>query len=227
VLGAYAVVLGATQYGPTIWSWSTIGLTHSKFVEYIRTSDVELGVIVGVLVLLAGVALQSRSVSASRQVHVSAVVGALVLIGFGYPLQQSYLRHRYETTPPLVDVYRWAQSQHDQRIAVIGIDLQYPLYGRDDSNYVQYIGRRGKHGSFTPYTTCEAWRRAIDAGHYDYVLVAPRGFGLIAKAAVPPELTWTQQDPHSEIVVRDGPPGASAVLLRLSGPLDPNTCGAG
>jgi hypothetical protein len=154
-----------------------------------------------------------------------AIVGAIALVGLGYPLQQSYLGRRYETTLPLVNIYRWARDQHDQRIALVGIDLQYPLYGNDDSNYVQYIGRRGAHGSFSPYTTCQGWRGAIAAGHYDYVLVTPAGFGLTSKAPVPRELTWTQTDPHSRVVLRDGPKNAAAVLLHLSGPLDPTTCG--
>jgi hypothetical protein len=86
------------------------------------------------------------------------------------------------------------------------------------------MGQRGAHGSFAPYATCRAWRLAINAGHYDYVVVTPTGFGLVATSPTPRELTWTRDDPHSRTVLLDGPVGAAAVLLHLTGPLDPNSC---
>jgi hypothetical protein len=232
VLGAYVAILIGTQFGPTIWSWSAAGLSRSQFHERIATSDVTLGIVGALLVAIAASAWAARGSipwNPGFPRPASVVIAAIALIaitGLGYPLQQYYLHRRYVSSPPMPTIYRWARSQHDQRIALIGMDLQYPLYGRDDSNYVQYVGKRGPHGAYTPYTSCVAWRNAIDKGRYDYVVVTPTGFGLVAKTSVPRELEWTQHDPHSSVVLRDGPPGASAVLLHLSGRLDPKGCGS-
>jgi hypothetical protein len=139
-------------------------------------------------------------------------------------LQDTYQRRRYTSTYPLTTIYRWAKHQHDQRIALVGMSLQYPLYGDDASNYVQYMGRRGPHGAFSSYTTCRAWRRALRAGRFDYVLLVPDAFGLIGQAPPRRELAWTRTDPHSRVVLEEGPRGGQAVLIRLTGPPDPNDC---
>ena len=225
VFAAYVVVLGATQYGPTIWAWSATGLSRSPFLERIATSDVVLGIVVGLLVAVAGIAVAGRIGLGRRSSSIAvASIVAITLVALGYPLQESYLRRRYQSTAPLPTIYRWAQHHDHERIGLIGIDLQYPLYGQDGSNYVQYIGRHGKNGAFSPFTTCAAWRRAVNAGRFDYVVVVPRGFYLVPHPTEPPELTWTRAGGQSKIVRRDGPPGAAAVLLRLRGPLDPRTC---
>ena len=147
---------------------------------------------------------------------------AVILLGVGYPLQQSYLDHRYTATLPLPKIYSWARDQQHQRIAVFGTQMQYPLYGNDLSNYVQYVGAHGPHGQFGLIPTCQQWRAALNAGHYDYVVIAPSGFfpechatgGAVDEGR--PECA--ARDHGFRIDARRADPAA--------GPLDPNGCAA-
>jgi hypothetical protein len=127
-----------------------------------------------------------------------------------------YLRNRYADSQYLTSAYRWARTVHHERIAIVGTPLQYPLYGNDLSNYVQYVGRRGSHGSFFPITTCRGWRRALSAGRYDYVVTAPNP--LIHTRPI--EALWTESDPAATVELRDG----YATLFRLGASLDPAGC---
>ena len=74
--------------------------------------------------------------------------------------------HRYAdpsfTTPGLNAAFKWAQGITDARIATTST-RQYPLYGRDLSNEVDYIGVEQPHGGFTAPTTCRQWRRLLNA----------------------------------------------------------------
>ncbi len=69
-------------------------------------------------------------------------------LGAGWWEQNHYLERRYENTSPelkLADALRWARDVRDARIAVAGIRgvfNQYPFYGTDLSNQVQWLGRR-------------------------------------------------------------------------------------
>ena len=85
---------------------------------------------------------------AGRAYDGSAPAAVKILVAGGFALQQFYLRGRYTNAVPIPHIYKWARQVHDERIAVVGayVFLQYPLYGRDVSNYVQYVGARGPHG---------------------------------------------------------------------------------
>jgi hypothetical protein len=218
LFGAYVAVAVGTQYGPTVWSWSS-GLTRpSDFFERIDTFDVSIGVVVGVVVLAVSLVFLMRPVWRRRVV--AFVVSGVALLVIGYPVQQSYLKNRYTSTYPLGEIYAWAQHQNHQRIGVLGEILQYPFYGRHDSNYVQYIGKAGPHGAYGSYSSCDAWRRAINAAHFNYLVIVPPGSGPSGTAGPSRELAWTASDPHTDIVIQTGP----VALLRISGRLDPNAC---
>jgi hypothetical protein len=108
----------------------------------------------------------------------------------------------------------------DQNIALGGSTLgfkQYLFYGRDLSNRVQYIGDRGANGTFRPITDCATFRRALNDGHYDYVITSPPHINLNIP---PPETTWVESDPNSQLVETFF--GTS--VYKLTGPLDPAGC---
>ena len=100
-----------------------------------------------------------------------------VVLGLGFGLQQLYLRDRYLNTPPMAPLYAWAKHVEDTRMAVTGpfSNDSYPLYGQDDSNYVQIVGKSGPSGSFAPIASCGEFRRVIDAGHYADVITITAG----------------------------------------------------
>jgi len=147
---------------------------------------------------------------------------ALVLaLALGYPLQRHYRDHRYAnpsfTTPGLNAAFAWARHIEDARIATTST-RQYPLFGTDLSNRVEFVGSERPHGGFVAPSTCRAWRRLLDEGDYDYV-VASRDRIEAGKPPYPATARWTE-GAGATVVLRKPP----AVVFQLSGPLDPSGC---
>jgi len=150
-----------------------------------------------------------------------AVVLALAAIGVGYPVQRHYLESRYSdpsfTTPGLNAAFKWADDISDSRIATTST-RQYPLFGTDLSNRVQFIGEERPHGGFEPLATCRAWREALNDGGYDYV-IASRDRIEPGKPPYPPQASWTE-DPAAKILLKTPP----TVVFELTGKLNPSAC---
>jgi hypothetical protein len=150
-----------------------------------------------------------------------AVGGAVLLVGVGYPIQRHYLENRYAdssfTTPGLNATFKWAQGISGARIATTST-RQYPLYGKDLSNHVDYIGEEQPHGGFTAPATCKAWRRLLNAGNYDYAITT-RDRIEPGKPPYPPTARWTEA-PGTKVVLRKPP----TVVFRLRAPLPASSC---
>lgn len=158
---------------------------------------------------------------AARWARLALCLLILAAVALGYQEQRSYLRRRYSdptfTTHSLDAVFRWARSISGARIATT-TTREYPLYGTDLSNRVQFVGIERPNGGFVAPGSCQTWRRALDAGHYDYVVTAldrvqPGGPRL------PPAAGWTVA-PSATAVLRE----PTAIVFRLSGPLSPASC---
>jgi hypothetical protein len=152
------------------------------------------------------------------------IAGALVLlatIAIGYPVQRHYLENRYANptfaASGLNAAFAWADSISDARIATTST-RQYPLYGTDLSNHVQYVGEEQPHGGFTAPTTCRQWRHLLNTGHYDYA-VTSRDRLERGKPTYPASTRWTEGLGAEEILRK--PP---TVVFKLKGPLDPASC---
>jgi hypothetical protein len=145
----------------------------------------------------------------------------LLAVGVGYPVQRHYLQRRYEdptfTAPGLNAAFKWAQGIEGARIATTST-RQYPLFGRDLSNHVEYVGEEQPHGGFTAPTTCPQWRHLLNEGHYDYV-VTTRDRIEPGKPPYPPTSHWTEA--QGARVVLEKPP---TIIFKLRTPLDPSTC---
>jgi hypothetical protein len=156
--------------------------------------------------------------------HTAFGVGAalaLLMVVIGYPIQRHYLQRRYEdpsfTTSGLNAAFKWAQGITGARIATTST-RQYPLYGKDLTNHVDYIGIERPHGGFTAPTTCRAWRRLLNAGDYDYV-IASRDRIEPNKPTYPATAHWTEA-PNATVVLRKPP----TVVFKLRVQLDPSAC---
>lgn len=149
------------------------------------------------------------------------VAGIALVVIAGYPIQRHYLASRYSdpsfTTPGLNAAFKWAQGITDARIATTST-RQYPLYGRDLSNEVDYIGESQPHGGFTALTTCPQWRRLLNEGRYDYV-VTSRDRIEPGKPTYPATAHWTEA-PGARVVLRKPP----TIVFKLRAPLDPSAC---
>jgi len=151
----------------------------------------------------------------------AALIILVAAIALGYPIQRHYLEHRYAdpsfTTPGLNAAFAWAQGISDARIATTST-RQYPLYGRDLSNEVTYIGTEQPHGGFTAPTTCRTWRHLLNEGSYSYV-VTTRDRIEPGKPAYPATTRWTKA-PGATVVLRKPP----TVIYKLRTQLDPSGC---
>jgi hypothetical protein len=157
-----------------------------------------------------------------RRVIVGMIgLGVLLVIALGYPIQRHYLESRYKdptfTTPGLNAAFAWARNVSDARIATTST-RQYPLFGTDLSNHVQYLGIERPHGGFEPPTTCRQYLHVLNEGNYDYV-VASKDRLEPGKPSYPPQAAWTKAAGAKSIL--KNPP---TVVFKLRGPLESSTC---
>jgi len=149
--------------------------------------------------------------------------GALVvlIVVIGYPVQRHYLGSRYSdptfTTPGLDAAFKWASGIGDSRIATTST-RQYPLFGTDLSNQVQFIGTERPHGGFEAPATCRTWRTELNKGDYDYVITT-RDRLEPGKPPYPDQARWTE-GPGAKPILRKPP----TVVFQLEGSLDPSAC---
>jgi hypothetical protein len=154
-----------------------------------------------------------------------AVAVTAAVVAAGYAGERHYLEHRYENTGQVQDLasaLRWSRDLRDARIAVGGIRgvfTQYPFYGTDLSNDVQWLGKRGPHDAYNRIPDCRQWRKAINAGGFTHVVTTFDPY-LPGTARNSPEGRWTGSDPNAQVVLRDGP----VRVFELRGPLDPAGC---
>jgi len=145
----------------------------------------------------------------------------VAVIALGYPVQRHYLENRYANptfaAPGLNAAFKWADDISNARIATTST-RQYPLYGTDLSNHVQYIGEPQPHSGFTAPTTRQQWRRLLKAGNYDYVITT-RDRLEPGKPPYPPATRWTEGK-GATVVLRKPP----TVIFKLTAPLDPSAC---
>jgi hypothetical protein len=180
--------------------------------------------VAGLIAFLRSRGMLGRSTRLGVRVAIAGAVLALA-VAAGYGEERHYLTHRYEKTGQIQDLagaLRWSRDIRDARIAVAGIRgvfTQYPFYGTDLSNQVQWLGVRGPHDGYERIPNCREWRRAIDAGGFTHVVTTfdPYLPGTLRNS---PEGRWTQSDPNAHVVLRDGP----VRVFELRGPLDPAGC---
>jgi hypothetical protein len=148
-------------------------------------------------------------------------VAAAVVVAAGYLVQREYLRDRYAnptfTTPGLNAAFKWATPVSGARIATTST-RQYPLFGTDLSNRVEFVGEERPNGGSVAPSSCRAWRRLLDEGDYDYV-VASRDRIEPGGPSYPATARWTE-GPGATVVLRKPP----TVVFRLNAPPDPATC---
>ncbi len=142
-------------------------------------------------------------------------------VAIGYPVQRHYLKSRYAdpsfTTPGLNAAFEWSRDVSDARIATTST-RQYPLFGTDLSNQVDFIGEERPHGGFVASVTCPQWRRLLNEGDYDYV-VTSRDRIEPGKPPYPMTAAWTA-GPGARVILRKPP----TVIYQLRRPLDPSAC---
>ncbi len=228
LLVSLGAVLVATQFDGSLWH------NRGTFIaQPVADSSARAwGLAVGILVAVAGVAglayAQRLRHSRALAVAVLSTTLAAALAG-GFALEQSYLSNRYGGASVMPRILRWARDTKDARIAIVGFFAQYPLYGNDLSNYVQYVAHRAPDRHSARITTCPAWRRAINDGDYGYVIVTNPGFPFPSRQPAL-EADWTRSDPAAHLMFEDSNlieqanVRTHAWLFKINGKLNPAGC---
>lgn len=164
-----------------------------------------------VIVVIAAVVWLARRFEVPRWTQVTALAAsALVLFGLGFPVARDYVTTRYTA----VETDAFVRAHGHTRYAIAGFAVNYPFFGAHLENDVEYIGKLEPDGSFHPYDSCLAYRRALREGHYHYVAVPTsvvtlrQGYDLARwnidlpggePPLAPPEAKWSKRDPHQSV----------------------------
>jgi hypothetical protein len=179
--------------------------------------------------------LRSRARVSRAAVAVAGGAVLLLAVVLGRAQEVQYADHHYTKSTLFLQeggpqkAYDFARLQQNKRIGIAGsseiIFGQYGFYGGHLNNYVQYIGAQGPDGTYRLPTSCPQFRRLINAGHYDYLILsqytqdspdAPYWFPIYA---------WVKTDPALKLVVAepDIVPEPDYVY-KVTGKLDPAGC---
>lgn len=222
LLVVYAGTFAATQFDQTIWPNARPALINEpaagRFPRVVGVAVIVVFLVVGALWWASRVRVRSLPPAA-----IATVLTALLVMGyFG---TRAFQERRYADTPLLPKITTWARDARHQRIALVGTVVQYPLFGRDFSNYVQYIAKRGPKYRSTQITNCATWRRTLNAGRYGWVIVASPNFPFPypAKERIAEE-EWTRTDPAVTLVSKQQRRGGRIMLFKIHQPLNPGAC---
>jgi hypothetical protein len=167
-----------------------------------------------------------------------AAIGAVVLlaaVGLGRAQEVQYADHHYTKSTLFLGeggpqkAYDFARRQEDERIGIVGsseiIFGQYGFFGGHLDNSVDYIGVPGPNGTYRLATTCAQFRRRINAGDYDYVIISKFTQDSPDAEYWYPIYAWVKSDPALKLVVAEPTifPQADYVF-KVDGKLDPAGC---
>ena len=170
------------------------------------------------------------------------IVAVLVLaVILGRAQEVQYYKHHYTRSTLFLQeggpqkAYDFARKQHDKRIGIAGsseiIFGQYGFFGENLDNEVQYIGVPGPHGSYRLAETCQEFRRQINAGDYDYLIlsqytedIGPYNSG-IPNPYQYPVYAWVKGDPAvKKLIEEPAIVPEPDYVFRVDGKLDPAGC---
>lgn len=167
----------------------------------------------------------------------AGAVAAVVVLGvvLGRAQEVQYAENHYTRTTLFLqdggpqEAYEFARDQHDRRIGIAGSGEmffgQYGYYGRDLSNRVQYIGVPGPDGEYRLPTTCREFRREINAGDYDFLIMSRYTQDSRESDYWYPILAWVKDDPALELVLEEPEITPQPdYVFRVKGRLDPARC---
>jgi hypothetical protein len=247
VLAMVLIPIARPLRAPDRRAWQTLlFLTALYAITVLTTPRWYPGFIVGTVFLTlalvwapAGLGLaRSRRLISRAAVAAAAAAVVLLAVVLGRAQEVQYYKHHYtRTTLFLQDggpqkAFEFARKQHHKRIGIAGSGEiffgQYGFYGANLDNYVQYIGVPGPDGTYRLATSCRQFRRRINAGHYDYLILSQFTEDSPDAPYWYPIYAWVKDDPALEQVIEepDITPEPDWVF-RVKGRLDPAGCAGG
>jgi hypothetical protein len=225
-------------------AWKTLLLLTGVYaITVLTTPRWYPGYIVGTVILTAALVWLPASLtlgrvrgSMSRVVVAGACVAMLLLaVTLGRAQQVQYANNHYKNPLPFLgeggprEAYSFARKLENQKIGIIGsseiIFGQYGFYGGKLNNEVDYIGVRGPHGSNRLPEDCRTFRRLINAGEYDYLIMSEWTQDSPDAEFSFPIYSWVKNDPALKLVVAEPAivPQPDFVF-KVNGKLDPAGC---
>ena len=247
VLALVMLPIARPLRAPSRRAWQTlIFLTAVYAITVLTTPRWYPSYIVGTIFLTlalvwapAGLAvLRGRRMVGRAAVAAAASLVVLLAVVLGRAQEVQYVDHHYTETDHFLQdggpkqAYAFARKQHDKRIGIAGSGEiffgQYGFYGADGTNYVQYVGVPGPRGSYRLATSCAQFKRRINAGDYDYLIVSQFTQDSPDAPYWYPIYAWIKNDPALEQVVEE--PHITPEpdwVFRVKGKLDPASCAGG
>ena len=229
---------------PDSRAWQTLlFLTAVYAITVLTTPRWYPGYIVGAVFITLALVWVPFGLSSGRSRRllgrgtVAAVAGVVVLLAvvLGRAQEVQYYDQHYTRVLPFLQeggprqAYTFARNRHGARIGIAGSGEiffgQYGFYGANLDNHVQYIGVPGPNGTYRLATTCRQFRRQINAGRYDYLIVSQYTQDSTEAPYWYPIYAWLKTSPALELVIEepDITPEPDYVF-KVKGKLDPAEC---
>jgi hypothetical protein len=179
--------------------------------------------------------LRSRGQASRAMVALAGAAVLLLAVVLGRAQEVQYADHHYTKSTLFLGeggpqkAYDFARRQHDKRIGIVGsseiIFGQYGFYGGHLDNRVQFIGVPGPNGTYRLATSCRQFKRRINAGNYDYVIMSQNTQDSPAAEYWYPIHDWVKDDPALKLVLAEPTivPQPDYVF-KIAGKLDPASC---
>jgi hypothetical protein len=179
--------------------------------------------------------LRSHGHASRAVVAVAAAAVVFLAVVLGRAQQVQYADHHYTRSTLFLQeggpqkAYDFARLQEDQRIGIAGsseiIFGQYGFYGGKLTNHVQYIGQPGPDGTYRLPTSCPQFRRLINAGDYDYLIMSQYTQDSRVAPYWYPIYAWVKDDPTLKLIIEEPDiyPEPDYVF-KVNGKLDPAGC---
>jgi hypothetical protein len=157
--------------------------------------------------------LRSRRIIRRGLVAIAAGAVVLLAVVLGRAQEVQYYEQHYTRTKPFLQdggprrAYAFARKQHGKRIGIAGSGEiffgQYGFYGANLDNYVQYIGVPGPDGRYRLATTCSQFRRRVNAGDYDFLIVSQYTQDSELAPYWYPIYAWLKTSPALKLVLEE------------------------
>jgi hypothetical protein len=245
VLAMVLVPIARPLRAPERRAWQTLlFLTGVYAIMVLTTPRWYPGYIVGTIFLTLALVWAPAGLGFARSRRVlgrgaiAAIAAAIVLLAvvLGRAQEVQYYDKHYRIVDHFLqdggpkEAYTFARSQEDKRIGIAGSGEiffgQYGFYGRNLNNDVQYIGEPGPDGTYRLATSCSQFRRLINAGAYDYLIISQYTQDSPDSPYWYPIYAWIKTDPALEQVIEEPEiTPQSDYVFRVKGKLDPAGCG--
>jgi hypothetical protein len=244
VLAMVLVPIARPLRAPDHRAWQTLLFLSAVYaITVLTTPRWYPGFIVGTVFITLALVWAPAGLGLARSRRMlsrAAVAGAgtaivLLAVVLGRAQEVQYYKHHYTRTTLFLqdggpqDAFEFAHKQHHKRIGIAGSGEiffgQYGFYGANLDNYVQYIGVPGVDGTYRLATSCRQFRRRINAGDYDYLILSQYTQDAADSPYWYPIYAWVKDDPALEQVIEE--PEITPEpdwVLRVKGKLDPAGC---